>query len=277
MAKVIAIVNQKGGVGKTTTTINLGACFARKGERVLLIDMDGQGNMSRGLGCKVKRNQYTIRNALVDIMNGVDVDPMKGIVPAKYDPLHIMPADKQLLAFERSLKNEPEAPYLLRGYVEKLQWSFDRILIDCSPSLGVLTQNALVGSNSVMIPVDPEFFGMEGVEQITSTMNDVKRKMNPELYLEGIVIVRRNNVSIAKRTNAENLRLRYEDKVHRSDHDQQKPRQILRGCGRDGADLCGSQSLGHRESRHQGKDGSGGPGIQAEAPEIQLSVYPILH
>ena len=208
MAKVIAIVNQKGGVGKTTTTINLGACFARKGERVLLIDMDGQGNMSRGLGCKVKRNQYTIRNALVDIMNGVDVDPMKGIVPAKYDPLHIMPADKQLLAFERSLKNEPEAPYLLRGYVEKLQWSFDRILIDCSPSLGVLTQNALVGSNSVMIPVDPEFFGMEGVEQITSTMNDVKRKMNPELYLEGIVIVRRNNVSIAKRTNAENLRLR---------------------------------------------------------------------
>ena len=95
MGKVTAIVNQKGGVGKTTTTINLGACFARKGERVLLIDMDGQGNMSRGLGCKVKRNQYTIRNALVDIMNGVDVDPMKGIVPAKYDPLYIMPADKQ--------------------------------------------------------------------------------------------------------------------------------------------------------------------------------------
>ena len=115
MAKVIAIVNQKGGVGKTTTAINLGACFARMGERVLLIDMDGQGNMSRGLGCKVKRSQYTIRNAMVDTMNGIDVDPMKGIVPAKYDPLYIMPADKQLLAFERSLKNEPEAPYLLRG------------------------------------------------------------------------------------------------------------------------------------------------------------------
>ena len=217
MAKVIAIVNQKGGVGKTTTTINLGACFARMGERVLLIDMDGQGNLSRGLGCKVKRSQYTIRNALVDIMNGVDVDPMKGIVPAKYDPLYIIPADKQLLAFERSLKNEPEAPYLLRGYVEKLQWSFDRILIDCSPSLGVLTQNALVASHSVMIPVDPEFFGMEGVEQITSTMNDVKRKMNPELYLEGIVIVRRNNVSIAKRTNVENLRQRYGDKVYKTE------------------------------------------------------------
>ena len=96
MGKVTAIVNQKGGVGKTTTVINLGACFARMGERVLLIDMDGQGNMSRGLGCKVKRSQYTIRNALVDIMNGVDADPMKGIVPAKYDPLYIMPADKQL-------------------------------------------------------------------------------------------------------------------------------------------------------------------------------------
>ncbi len=217
MAKVIAIVNQKGGVGKTTSTINLGACFARKGERVLLIDMDGQGNMSRGLGCKVKRNQYTIRDALVDTLNGVDADPAKGIVPAKYDPLYIMPANKQLLAFERSLKNEPEAPYLLRKYLEKLQWSFDHILIDCSPSLGVLTQNALVGSNSVMIPVDPEFFGVEGVEQITSTMSDVQRKMNPSLYLEGIVIVRRNNVSIAKRTNAENLRLRYEDKVYKTE------------------------------------------------------------
>ena len=101
--------------------------------------------------------------------------------------------------------------------MEKLQWSFDRILIDCSPSLGVLTQNALVASHSVMVPVDPEFFGVEGVEQITSTMNDVKRKMNPELYLEGIVIVRRNNVSIAKRTNVENLRQRYGDKVYKTE------------------------------------------------------------
>ena len=217
MGKVTAIVNQKGGVGKTTTAINLGACFARMGERVLLIDMDGQGNMSRGLGCKVKRSQYTIRNALVDIMNGVDADPMKGIVPAKYDPLYIMPAHKQLLAFERSLKNEPEAPYLLRRFVEKQKWNFDRILIDCSPSLGVLTQNALVASHSVMIPVDPEFFGVEGVEQITSTMNGVQRKMNPELFLEGIVVVRRNNVSIAKRTNVENLRQRYGDKVYKTE------------------------------------------------------------
>ena len=153
MGKVTAIVNQKGGVGKTTTVINLGACFARMGERVLLIDMDGQGNMSRGLGCKVKRSQYTIRNALVDIMNGVDADPMKGIVPAKYDPLYIMPADKQLLAFERSLKNEPEAPYLLRRFVEKQKWNFDRILIDCSPSLGVLTQNALVFVYCMGVPL----------------------------------------------------------------------------------------------------------------------------
>ena len=205
MAKVIAIVNQKGGVGKTTTTINLDACFARKGERVLLIDMDSQGNMSRGLGCKVKRNQYTICNALVDIMNEINVDPMKGIVPAKYDPLYIMPADKQ------------QAPYLLRKYVNKQQWSFDHILIDCSPSLGILTQNALVASNSVLIPVEPEFFAVEGLEQINSTINDVQRKMNPMLYMEGIVIVKKNNVVKDKRENADKLRLRFGDKVYKTE------------------------------------------------------------
>ena len=132
MGKVTAIVNQKGGVGKTTTVINLGACFARMGERVLLIDMDGQGNMSRGLGCKVKRSQYTIRNALVDIMNGYVVDPMKGIVPAKYDPLYIMPADKQLLAFERSLKNEQEAPYTTKTLSSVITITIDgKQLISC--------------------------------------------------------------------------------------------------------------------------------------------------
>ena len=91
MGKVTAIVNQKGGVGKTTTVINLGACFARMGERVLLIDMDGQGNMSRGLGCKVKRSQYTIRNALVDIMNGVDADSMKCIIHISTHSLYAGP------------------------------------------------------------------------------------------------------------------------------------------------------------------------------------------
>lgn len=218
MTKVIAIVNQKGGVAKTTTAINVGAGLAKHNKRVLLIDLDGQGNLSRGLGCKAKaRNQFTIRDALINIQKGILTNPTKGILTARYEKISVMPANKQLDAFEHSLKGDLDAPFYLRRYVNTLRQYFDVILIDCSPSLGLMTLNALVAANSVMIPVDPEFFGVEGVEQIVAAMTDVQRKMNPSLSLEGIVIVRRNDISIAKRTNAKNLRLRYGSKVFQTE------------------------------------------------------------
>ena len=119
-----------------------------------------------------------------------------------------MPCNIQIDAFALSLKEDPNRQVYLRRYVNTVRQYFDYILIDCSPSLGVMTQNALVAADSVMIPVDPEFFGAEGVKQIVATMTDVQRNMNPALYLEGIIIVRRNNVSREKRTTAKNLRIR---------------------------------------------------------------------
>lgn len=217
MAKVIAIVNQKGGVGKTTTTINVGVGIAQHSKSVLLIDMDSQGNLSSGLGCKVRRGQHTIRDTLLSAGNGAMTNPFKGIVSNREEHLDIMPANKQLFAFERSIKDNGDAPFLLERFVNGVRGRYEYILIDCSPSLGVLTQNALVAADSVIIPVDPEFFGLEGVKVITDTMKLVKKGMNPDLYLEGIVIVRRNNVSIVKRTNVEQLRQRYGDKVFRTE------------------------------------------------------------
>lgn len=193
MSKVIAIVNQKGGVAKTTTAINVGAGIAQHDRRVLLIDMDSQGNLSRGLGCKAKRGQHTIRDTLLSVGNHTMLNPFKGIVTNRAERLDVMPANRQLFGFERSLKADEETPFLLSRFVNCVRIRYDYILIDCSPSLGILSQNALVAADSVMIPVDPEFFGLEGVKVITDTIKLIQKNMNPDLTMEGIVIVRRNN------------------------------------------------------------------------------------
>lgn len=218
MTKVIAVVNQKGGVGKTTTTINIGAGLAKHGRKVLLIDLDGQGNLSRGLNCiPGTREKFTVRDAVMQAVNGVLIDPKKGIITNTVDMVDVMPANVDLLSFEYSIKDDPGAVMLLKSYVNKVRPLYDYIMIDCSPSLGILTQNALVAADTVMIPVDPEFFGVEGVKTITTTMRKIRRKLNPRLELEGIVIVRRNNASIAKRFNAQELRRFFGEKVYETE------------------------------------------------------------
>ncbi len=218
MTKVIAVVNQKGGVGKTTTAINVGAGLAKHGRKVLLIDLDGQNNLSTGLHCVPEtREKFTVRDAMMQSANGVLIDPKKGIITNPIDMVDVMPADINLLGFEHSISDDPEAVTLLKSYINKVRPLYDYILIDCSPSLGILTQNALVAADSVMIPVDPEFFGVEGVKTIITTMRKFRRKMNPSLYLEGIVIVRRSNVSKEKRNKMEELRRAFGDKVYKTE------------------------------------------------------------
>ena len=192
--KIIAVANQKGGVGKTTTTINLAAALVEEGVRVLLVDLDPQGNASTGLG--VDEREFTTYDLLVDDV-GLDdviqmVDPEGlGIVPATVD---LSSADMELMANEKRSFLLHDA--LRQPAMDKFDW--DYILIDCPPSLNLLTVNAMVSAHSVLIPLQSEFFALEGLSQLMLTVREVRQTANPDLRIEGIVLTmfdRRNNLS----------------------------------------------------------------------------------
>lgn len=192
--KIIAIANQKGGVGKTTTTINLAAALVEEGVRVLLVDLDPQGNASTGLG--VDEREFTTYDLLVEDV-GLDeviqlVDPEGlGIVPATVD---LSSADMELMANEKRSFLLHDA--LRQPAMDKFDW--DYILIDCPPSLNLLTVNAMVAAHSVLIPLQSEFFALEGLSQLMLTVREVRQTANPDLRIEGIVLTMydaRNNLS----------------------------------------------------------------------------------
>lgn len=192
--KIIAVANQKGGVGKTTTTINLAAALVEEGVRVLLVDLDPQGNASTGLG--VDEREFTTYDLLVDDV-GLDdviqmVDPEGlGIVPATVD---LSSADMELMANEKRSFLLHDA--LRQPAMDKFDW--DYILIDCPPSLNLLTVNAMVSAHSVLIPLQSEFFALEGLSQLMLTVREVRQTANPDLRIEGIVLTMfdaRNNLS----------------------------------------------------------------------------------
>ena len=192
--KIIAIANQKGGVGKTTTTINLAAALVEEGVRVLLVDLDPQGNASTGLG--IDQRDYTTYDLLVDDVQLDDVIQMVdqeglGIIPATVD---LSSADMELMANEKRSFLLHDA--LRQPAMDKFDW--DYILIDCPPSLNLLTVNAMVASHSVMIPLQSEFFALEGLSQLMLTVREVRQTANPELRIEGVVLTMfdaRNNLS----------------------------------------------------------------------------------
>jgi len=182
-ALVIAMCNQKGGVGKTTTTINLGAALAETGRKVLLVDFDPQGSSSVGLGVNPHKLERTIYNLLLSRT----IDPSDVIVPTGVENMDILPANIDLSAAELQLVSEVAREQTLKRVLDRQRSAYDMILIDCAPSLGLLTVNALTAADKVLTPLECEFFALRGIALLTDTVNKVKDRLNPELEMLGIL------------------------------------------------------------------------------------------
>ena len=183
MVKVISIVNQKGGVGKTTTSINLGTALAAVDKNVLLIDLDPQGNLSTGLGILEDKREESTYDLLIE-----DISIKEAVVSTKIPKLDVIPASINLSGIEFELANDERKTEKLSKKIKKISRIYDFVVIDCPPSLGILTINSLVASDSLLVPLQCEFYALEGLAHLLKTIEKVKANLNNKLFLEGIIL-----------------------------------------------------------------------------------------
>jgi chromosome partitioning protein len=215
MARIVAVANQKGGVGKTTTTINLAASLALADRRVLLIDVDPQGNLTSGVGQKGKASAAgTIYAALTSLAPTTDARPF--IIPTVVDRLQLIPADRNLTGAEIEMVTLSGREERLRSLIASVRDDFDYIYIDCPPSLGLMTLNALVAADAVLIPLHCEYFALEGLADLVGTIRRVRAALNPSLDIEGVLLTMFDERTNLGQQVATDVRQFFKEKVFRT-------------------------------------------------------------
>jgi len=209
MARIVAIANQKGGVGKTTTAVNLAAGVALLGKRVLLVDMDPQGNATSGLGIDPRSLKTTVYNCLINYVKFHDA-----VQVTEVNGLSLLPANADLSGAEIELVNVEEREKLLRHFLRDVDQLFDVIFLDCPPTLGILTVNALVAARTILVPVQCEYYAMEGLSRLVGNIDRVRQSFNPDLELEGIVLTMFDARNTLARQVVEQVREHFKDIVY---------------------------------------------------------------